>query len=268
MPRERLDIDAMANDAEMLLDIAERSGGFVTTATAAAALSGATAADIRRTLSALCRAGALLPVMAHGIPGVLYLTTRGRGCGTATHLTPAQRREISSRTVAPGRARPAKLRIQPRTTTIHNLVAAHWALRLGETATLPGELPAQRGKSVPDAIAHLATGERILIEVERMVNQGVRRWRRRGGLVAKILAPCYGAAPSPKTWLLAVTPQRIGSVPDAEAWLQAELMADERRSYHAAPEPGWWWADLDAPSQPPRWHSLADLWRPAPVALE
>lgn len=249
----------MAEMAEVILDAAVRIGGYIDMQTVAQLFPVAKMRQRRATLARLIERGALAPVIAAGVSGVVYLTTNGQHSGVG---------QIPADCRAPATAgkRP---HIQAAPIWKHNLLAATAACHLGTDGyTLPGELQLQKGNVSPDAIAYCEKGK-YLIEVERMIGQGLHRWERRHGLLNKIWLHLYGRQTQDRTWVLAMTPRKVGSCNDAEAWLadSAQKRAADARNRirftqgigdnrKVASKPGFYWLDIETPTAEPVWHPL------------
>lgn len=252
----------MPQPHETVLEAAIRIGGYITTPVVEVLLPELPAPDRRKILSDLCRDGALRPVIARGVHGVLYVTTRGKGNGFNSQLTREQRKRSSEAFMAHLREprRPIdRIHITPIPGTIHNLIAARVTIGLRPRSwAIANDLQVWKNRSIPDGIAHLPDGSTLWVEVEMMINQSTNRWERGNGLAQKITRACYGAKARERTWVVAVTPRQVGKEGNAEEWLQTYLRdMTAVKDYAPQAVTGWYWLDLDNPDGPLVWHGLS-----------
>lgn len=250
----------MNDRAENILATADAGYGAITMPVIEALLPSTKPARIRHLLATMVQRGALVSAWAGATGRKVWLTTRsaeGRLAGVRRWIAdPAIARDA----IATGRV---PVTLEPPTTFEHDMIALQMVAGFGvHGRTFDSELHVEIAGKISDGIAFPEPDRRLLVEVERMVNQNIGRWQKEGGLIDKIVASLSdNSMPNVRTEHLIVSPKtspnRGRKVTDFEAKLAAAV-TEKAAGMHGIPAgAGLWFLPIDDLTGDPRWHPIS-----------
>ena len=248
----------MSDRAEQVLQVADALYGAITMPVVAAIFPGVSHTHLRRLMADLVARGAMVPAWAGGTGRRVWLTTRnasGRGSGLRKWL--ADRDAIRGALMTKNAGT-----VQPPVTFLHAQVAGQVVAGFGVCElTFDSELHTGEAGLIADGVAYPEPDFRLLVEAERMVRQGARRWQKPGGLVDKIVSE-FGQSREDGALVqhLIVAPkfggERAGEVVDFEQELD-HLVAEKSVDLAGVPPTaGWWFLPVEALDADPVWHPV------------
>lgn len=244
----------MSDRAEEILRTADALYGAITMPIVVAMFPAVTRPPLWRALGSLVHAGALVPAWCTGTGQRVWLTTRsasGRVAGLRKWLADgdAVRAALASKNAGT---------VQPPVTFQHAQIAGQLVGGYGvHGRVFDSELHSGEAGPVADGIAYPEPGWRLLIEAERMVRQGPRKWAQRGGLVDKIIHGFGEYDPSCRLTQHLVAAPKVGDDGvDFEAEL-ARMVTKKVMDFAGIPtDAGWWFVALDDLEADPVWHPV------------
>jgi len=246
--------------ASLGLATADALYGAITMPVVEALLPDVQPSRLRHLLAQMVDRGAVVSAWAGGTGRKVWLTTRpanGRLAGVRRWIAdPSAVRDA----IACGRVGGT---LEPPSTFDHDMAAGQVTSGYGVHGhTFDSELRNEPAGKIGDGIAFVEADWRLLIEVERMVNQNIGRWQKAGGLIEKIVAALAdNSLPGVTTQHLVVSPRtspnRGRKVTDFESELAAAVTA-KASGMHGIPEgAGWWFLPIDDLTGDPRWHPIS-----------
>ena len=248
----------MSDRAEQVLSVADALYGAITMPVVAAIFPGVTPTHLRRLMADLVARGAMVPAWAGGTGRRVWLTTRsasGRVAGLRKWLADSDAVRGALMTKNAGT-------IQPPVTFLHAQIAGQIVAGFGICERVfDSELHTGEAVTMADGIACPEPDFRLLIEAERMVRQGAGRWKKRDGLVDKIVSE-FGQSREDGALVqhLVAAPkfggERAGERVDFEQEL-ARLVAEKASGMAGVPhDAGHWFLPEEHLEADPTWHPI------------
>jgi len=248
----------MSDRAEQVLSVADALFGAVTTPVVSALFPAVSPAHLRRLMGDLVDRGALIPAWAGGTGRRVWLTTRnavGRVAGLRKWLADSDAIRGALMTKNAGT-------VQPPVTFLHAQIAGQIVAGFGvHGREFDSELHVEGGPAIADGIAYPERDWRLVIEVERMVRQGVARWQKADGLVEKISGE-FGQTRADGALVqhLVVAPKcggsEVGERVDFEKELDRLLVEKSVDLVGLPRDSGWWFLAIEDLTADPVWHPV------------
>lgn len=250
----------MTNDrADTILATADALHGAITMRVVLALFPDVQPVHLRLAMNKLVQRGALAWAWCRDLGGKVWLTTHGvegRLSGVRRWIPDSDEARLTLRS---GRAG-GEIKL-PKVFT-HDQVAGLVVSGLGAFGReYESELRKATGAEIADGVAWVGQDHRLLVEVERMINQGIGRWRKPGGLVEKMRRNfADNSEPAIRTEHVVIAPRTSLSAQASsvafEQMLAEIVRAEAGRMHGLARDAGWWFLPIDDVEADLTWHPV------------